>query len=122
MGKIKENKIREDRIMNEIIVDAYDAEERAMGWQAYLDDTLSFPFEAKCTREIITSPLTKNERVTVLRMADVDLCKNSMFVIIKWQDRPLGVPLDQLLPVNSDEKTLEAIKDWHYWVAKGYEF
>jgi hypothetical protein len=87
MGKIKENKIREDRIMHEIIVDAYDAEERAMGWQAYLDDTLRFPFEAKCIREIIISPLIKNERVTVLRMADADVCRNNMFVIIKWQDQ-----------------------------------
>ncbi|MDR1904010.1 MAG: calcium-binding protein [Treponema sp.] len=29
--------------MYEIIADAYDAEERAMGWQAYLEDTLKFP-------------------------------------------------------------------------------
>ena len=33
----------EERIHNEIIVDAYDSEEQAMGWYTYLSDTLQFP-------------------------------------------------------------------------------
>ncbi|MDR0584034.1 MAG: calcium-binding protein [Treponema sp.] len=122
MGKIKEDKSREDKIMNEIIVDAYDTEERIMGWQAYLDDTLKFPFKAKCIKEIIISPLIKNEKITVLRMADMTHCGNSIFVITEWQDRQLGVPLEQILPIDSDEGTIEAVRDWHYWVERGYQF
>jgi hypothetical protein len=122
MGKIKEDKSREDRIMNEITVDAYDAEERKMGWEAYLDDTLNFPFKAKCVKEIIISPLTKNEKITALKMADVNSYGNGIFVIIEWQNRQLGVPLEQILPIDSDEETLEAVKDWHYWVERGYQF
>jgi hypothetical protein len=122
MGKIKEDKSREDKIMNEIIVDAYDTEERIMGWQAYLDDTLKFPFEAKCIKEIIISPLAKNEKITALRMADVNPYWNGMFVIVEWQNRQLGVPLEQISPIDSDEETIEAVEDWHYWVERGYQF
>jgi hypothetical protein len=122
LSKIKEDETREERITNEIVVDAYDSEERIMGWQAYLDDTLHFPFQAKCIKEIAVSPLKKNEKVTVLEMADPDFCKNGMCAIVEWQSRRMGVPLEQILPLDSDEETLEAVKDWHYWVARGYEF
>jgi hypothetical protein len=122
MRKAAKDDEREDRITNDIIVDAYDSEERILGWQAYLDDTLQFPFQAKCVKEIAVSPLKKNEKVMVLEMAAPDFCKNGMCAIVQWQDRRLGVPLEQLLPIDSDEETLEAVKDWHYWVEKGYEF
>jgi hypothetical protein len=45
------SKAREDRILMEIIVDAYGPEEQAMGWYYYLEDTLSFPFRATCIAE-----------------------------------------------------------------------
>jgi len=41
MSSVEEDKIREERITMEIIVDAHDKEERAMGWYYYLDDTLA---------------------------------------------------------------------------------
>jgi len=40
MAKTKKNPTREDRIENEIVVDAYGAEERAMGWYYYLEDKI----------------------------------------------------------------------------------
>lgn len=46
MPKIKKNKSREDRIDMEIVVDAHDKDERAMGWFNYLEDKLQFPFKA----------------------------------------------------------------------------
>jgi hypothetical protein len=39
-----------------------------------------------------------------------------MLVIIKWKNLQFGVPLSQLEGINVDEKTQEAIEDWHYWV------
>jgi hypothetical protein len=122
MGKIKEDRLREDRIMNEIVADAHDAEEGMMGWQAYLDDSLRFPFRAKCIQEIEASPLKKDEKVTVLKLADMDLYRNNVSVIIEWQNRRFGVPLEQILPIDADEETLEAVKDWHYWTGRGYQF
>jgi len=42
--KPKRDETREERISMEIVVDAYNEQERAMGWYCYLEDTLSFPF------------------------------------------------------------------------------
>ena len=39
MARTKKNKAREDRIVMEIVVDAHDEEEQAMGWYYYLEET-----------------------------------------------------------------------------------
>ena len=38
---------REDRIIYEVIVDAYDEYEQAMGWYLYMAEGLEFPIKAK---------------------------------------------------------------------------
>ena len=48
MAKSKRDPVREERIHEEIIVDAYGPEEQAMGWYYYLGDKIRFPFKAKC--------------------------------------------------------------------------
>jgi len=117
MRRRKRDPVREDRIDNEVIVDAYGEDERVMGWYYYLDDKIRFPFEAKCI-----SPLRKGEIVQVQGMAPEDACSGEMMVLIRWQSRTMGVPLAQLTGVGVDESTAEAIGDWHYWVAQGYCF
>lgn len=113
---------REERIIMEIVVDAYDEQERAMGWYYYLDDLIQFPFAAKCNTHRPTSLLKVADSVQVLGMADEDTCLNEMFVNISWDDGTLSVPLSQLDPVDANDKTIQAIGDWHYWMAMGYEF
>jgi hypothetical protein len=45
-----------------------------------------------------------------------------MFVAVRWEGRQLAIPLSQLKPAaKADEDTKEAVADWHYWVAQGYE-
>jgi len=122
MPRIKENKVREERIIMEIVVDAYDETERAVGWYYYLKDNLSFPFKAKCIVERPISPLKKAEKVEVIGMPPEDECEKEIFVTIKWQKRSLAVPLSQLAGIEVDEETEEGIEDWHYWVKRGYEF
>jgi hypothetical protein len=114
--------IREDRINNEAIVDAYGPEEQAMGWYYYLEDRIRFPFQATCIAARATSPLRKRETVEVVRLAPEKDCSHDMLVLIRWQGRKLGVPLSQLNPVDADESTHEAIGDWHYWLSQGYCF
>jgi len=113
---------REARIRDDIIVDARDGSEQAMGWYYYLDDTLGFPFEAQCVAERGISPLRKGERVTVLGMAPEAECEHEMFVRIQWQGRSFGVPLTQLKARKCDARTRRGIEDWHYWVGQGYIF
>jgi len=57
MSRIKKDKVREGRIIMEIVVDAYSEEERAMVWYYYLEDKLRFPFKATCIATRKTSPL-----------------------------------------------------------------
>ena len=122
MTRPEKNPIREERIMNEIMVDAYGEVEHALSWYYYLDDVLSFPFMAECNMERNTSPLRKGEKVKALGMSDEDDCMREMFVQIEWQGREMGVPLAQLKPIGVDDETGQAIEDWQYWVEMGYEF
>jgi hypothetical protein len=55
-------------------------------------------------------------------MAPEDACSADMLVLIRWQGRTMAVPLSQLVAVDPDDSTAEAIADWHYWVAQGYCF
>jgi hypothetical protein len=122
MAKPKTDPIREDRIHNEAIVDAYGPEEQAMGWYYYLETKLRFPFHARCISAKVVSPLRKGETAEVRRMAPEDACASDILVLIRWQGRNLAVPLSQLRAVGADEATVDAIADWHYWVAQGSRF
>ena len=109
----------------EIIVDCYNEYETWSGWWYYVDDKLSFPFQAECVRARRGSPLKVRERVTVTGMLDNDEAPESlpeMHVMIEWQGRTLAIPLAQLVGIGVDQNTAEAIADWHYWVAQGRQF
>ena len=120
MAKPKRDPVREERIHNEVVVDAYGPEEQTMGWYYYLEDKIRFPFQAKCIVAKVVSPLLKGETVEVRGMAPEDACSSDMLVLIRWQDRNMAVPLSQLLAIKGNEATNEAIADWHYWVDQGY--
>lgn len=116
MTRAEKDEERDERIKMEIIVDTYSPEEQAMGWHAYLDDTLDFPFEARCLTEREESPLKEGETVRVVGIPRMDPTLRQMFVTIEWMDRELGVPLKQLEPVDASSTTDQAIADWHYWL------
>ena len=121
MAKAKKNSERENRIAMEIIVDAYNPEEQAMGWYYYLEGKLRFPFLAKCIAERPVSPLHKGDEIEIVSMAPEEECQHEMFVETRWERRTLAVPLSQLKPItDADKDTREAIEDWHYWVDQGY--
>lgn len=116
------NNPREQRISMEIVVDAYTEEECAMAWYCHLEDKLSFPFEARVRLAMDASPLRFGERVTVLRLAHDQLCRASIFVHARHNQREIVVPLAQLVPVRTDHDTRLAVADWHYWHDHGYSF
>jgi hypothetical protein len=119
---IKKDPSREGRISLEIVTDANDAEEQAMGWYSYLDDRLRFPFLARCIVDRAISPLRKGDEVEILGLAPESECRHEMFVETRWDRRNLAIPLVQVKPItHTDDETREAVADWHYWVARGYE-
>ena len=83
---------REYRISAEVVVDAYDGAERAIGWFGYLEAQLEFPFTAKCIAQRAVSPLLVGDEVEVISMAPADECLYDMFVMIRWEHGGLGVP------------------------------
>lgn len=120
----KRDAARKRRIREEIVVDAHDSDECAMGWYTYLQDTLQFPFTAHCCKERASSPLRPDDEIDVMDLADADDCQHEMLVTIRWDRKSgLAVPLSQLKPASdTDEATRTAVADWHYWVKQGYEF
>jgi hypothetical protein len=122
MARPARDQAREERIENEIIVDAYDSEEQSLGWYYYLEGKLQFPFTARCVIERASSPLLVGDEVEVVGMPSEDECEHEMLVNIRWDRRTLAVPLAQLQAVAVDDHTQEAIEDWPYWLAQGYEF
>ncbi len=122
MKRPKENKEREDRIFEAVVVDAYNEEERAMGWYYYAADNIDFPFKARCRLKRSISPLKVGETVEVIGMADADDCGRELMVLIKWRDEPLAVPLSQLEPSAPTAMTRQVLADWKYWVDRGNMF
>ena len=122
MPKVKKNKLREKRIIDEIIVDAFGAEEQAMGWYYYLKETITFPFYAKCITKRAISPLRVGDEVEPYAMAPEQECKHELFVMMRWEKDGLAVPLSQLEVIDGTNETKEAVLDWHYWVKRGYSF
>ena len=118
----KKDEIREERIIMEAIVDAYGPEEQAMGWYYYLEDKISFPFEAECIVADKRTPLKIGERVTAIKMSGENYCQRDMYADVEWQGRTLAIPLANIKPLDADDDTMEAIGDWHYWKDRGYTF
>ena len=112
----------EERILFEIVVDAYDEIERAMGWYCYLQERLDVPFKARCKQARSMSPLEPGSQVQVVGMAPEDDCMSEVFVLIKFGKSKLAVPLSQLECLSPDEETCQAVADWHYWIERGYEY
>lgn len=99
--KLMQDKDRGDRITREIIVDAYGAEEQAMGWYYYLEEQLLFPFATTCNTRRSISPLHVKDEIDVTGMAPEEECLHESFVTISWEKDVLAVPLFQLTPINA---------------------
>jgi hypothetical protein len=121
-SKPRKDEAREQRIDMEIVVDAYNEDERVMGWSCYLEDKLNVPFHARCIEEREVSPLEVGDEVEVTGMSPESDRLREMFVTILWGERDLAVPLGQLEVVKADKSTREGVEDWHYWLAMGYQF
>lgn len=122
MSRLREDKVREHRIAMEVVVDAYDEIECAMGWYYYLNEKLTFPFRARCIAKRATSPLAVGDEVQVVGMPSEEECEHEMFITIHLKRKNLAIPLSQVEVIDANQQTREAVEDWHYWVNRGYQF
>jgi hypothetical protein len=109
--EIETDEVREHRITMEAVVDAYNEQERAIGWYYYLERRLDS-----------TSPLKVGDEVEVIGMAPVEDCEHDMFLEMDWDEEELAIPLSQLEVIDANDETREAVEDWLYWTKKGYQF
>jgi hypothetical protein len=122
MSQVQKDEERENRIDFEVVVDACDREERAIGWFYYLAEQCEFPFRARCIAERSISPLLVDEEVEVVSEAPAQECEKELFAVIQWKERKLAVPLSQLAVVDADSASEQVVEDWQYWVQRGYEY
>lgn len=117
--------IRENRIDYEIVVDAYDEAERAMGWYYYLQDKITFPFLAKWKKKAKKTGAIAEKEVEVLDMASEEDCESNMYVEVAYMgedDDTFTAKLSDIEAINPDPDTKEALADWQYWIDMNYAF
>ncbi|WP_228772589.1 calcium-binding protein [Cupriavidus necator] len=76
-----------------------------MAWYCHLEETLSFPFEARVRQTLAASPLRVSEQVCVTGLAHDQLCRFAIFVRAQHYQRDLVVPLAQLVPLRANQST-----------------
>ncbi len=114
----EKNAEREDRIMDEAIVDAHDDEEVFISWYTYLQDILEFPFQAYVRVENPKN-LEMRTLVTVLKMASMEYCSiRAIWLVahVKHSDWYFYIPASEITEVNADEYLVQALADWKYWI------
>ena len=104
---------REERITMDILVDIYEYDDVAMGWYYYLERSLNFPFPA-LWRTSSKKVNAKADLVEVVGMAPEEDCSSEMVCEAAFEGDVFSVPLMNLSAPDADEKTQEAIADWHY--------
>ena len=118
----KNDPAREQRI-EDYLVDTYgDPEEQAVGWYYSLHDALVDKIRCHCFKKRSMSPLAPGEEVDIVGMPPEDDCMREMFVYVRWNNRKIAVPLNQLEPLDGDDTAIQVIEDWLYWCMMGYEF
>jgi hypothetical protein len=119
MSNLEKDVQREDRINMEILVDVYDEDHYSLCWHSYLDRKLNFPFQALLANKAGRSP----EQVEIVGMSSEEECEDrrDMLVDVAYDDDSIPTPLREISAPDADPDTQEAIADWHYWIAMGYE-
>ncbi|MGI0488349.1 calcium-binding protein [Pantanalinema rosaneae CENA516] len=123
MPKPTQDDDREQRITMQVLVDVYEDTESGLSWYYYLENRLQFPFKAHWTKNRDQKPIT-GEIVEVIGLSPEADCEREICVNIRYREGELedefAVPLADLVPINVEADTQEAIGDWHYWMDMGY--
>jgi len=108
------DKAREDRIVDEILVDSDTDEDRATAWYYHLDGKVTFPFQAT---------FDGDEEVEVMSLSVEEDCLDEMKMEVRHSDsfgeEPFTALVVELEPLDADDDSTEAIEDWQYWWERG---
>lgn len=110
--KLSEAEIRKI-IEEEITVDCYEDEEINVGWAVFLEDNISYPFEAEYEAKFKTGK-HKWTRVQVINneTTESSFAGGDYYVEIEYGELILPVKLENLRKIKADEGTIRAIQVW----------
>ena len=115
------------QIEDNVIVDCYNDEEISNSWECYMEERLCEPFSAKIISENTEIPV--GEVVTVKdnlyqfdEIGSIIWKKSDASTIeyldVQWNDKEFDIHINDLEPVDKNIDTIEAIKNWNYWIKK----
>ncbi len=110
------DKERKHRIHYEIIVDAYNEYEQAMGWYIHMNDNLEFPMQAKVKLRLRGG---KTEEKTV-KIVEIDPKSEGSLTLRLGitegkSDRVQYISLEDIVSIQTTEENLAFLNDWLYW-------
>ncbi len=113
----KRNKIFDDKLYDEILVDSKDIYEQNMSWYYYAQDYLEFPFKAKIELK------KRNGKREVKEIEVLDLSEDlsnfeesfDLKVEIELNEYIIEVPLINLKDIQGSEQTIDVAEIWKYW-------
>lgn len=102
-------------IENEIIVDAYGDEEVNVGWATYMEDNLSFPFEAEYLVRKASKP-NEWKKVKIIEnytnSSNYEGGEYYLSALLEDVDMIIPVEISELRNVEADEDTLDTLQIW----------
>jgi len=110
--KLSKAEIREI-IEEEIAVDCYGDEEINLGWAVFMEDNISYPFEAEYKAKFKTG----QHKWAIVQVINNETTESSFaggdyYVEIEYGELILPVKLDNLRKIKADEETMRAIQVW----------
>jgi len=103
----------EEIIIDEIIVDCYSDDEVNMGWAIYMEENISYPFEAEYQ---VKKKDDKRHwsKVTVVgnETDESNFEGGSYYVEIEYDDMVIPVDLEKLRNIKAEEETMKALQVW----------
>ena len=108
--------IRDERILNEAIVDCYDEDEERMGWYYYMTDNLTLPIAAK-----VRFPMKGGQtEVRPAQIVEVDP-KTEQGGVVRLgvtegdSQRVQHISPEYLVSMATTPENAQVINDWLYW-------
>jgi Calcium binding len=114
MAKIKD-KERENRILDEVIVDANGDEERNIGWYYYFEEGLKFPINATIKLALCGGKL-EEKKVKIVEVKPDNEDKPMQLGIVEGKsERVQYISPEAIVSVKTSDENLEILNDWLYW-------
>jgi hypothetical protein len=107
---------RENRILDEVIVDTYDEGEELMSWYYYFADNMEFPFQATA-RLALRGGKSEEKKVQI-----VEVDKRSeeerpikLGIVESGSQRVQFISPEDIVSAKTSEENLQILNDWLYW-------